>query len=115
MLTGESPGARAYQSFPLTGSPAWLLQDDTTRLLSQGTVRRCPHPDEPAFWFLAAGTLACAPCMGELLEAASASEACQACGAPASAVAAWMVGDIPCIAGLCDRCQDTGLVPLGPN
>ncbi len=116
MLAGDSPGAQAYQSYPLPGSPARRMHDNAARLLGCGAVPRCPHPDEPAFWFLQAGQLACAPCAGELLAATDGTETpCQACGAPATAVAAWMVGDVPCIAGLCDPCHLTGLVPLTPN
>jgi hypothetical protein len=116
VLAGDSSGAHGYQGYPLTGSPARRLQDHTARLLGRGAVPRCPHPDQPVFWFLAIRTLACAPCTGELLGAAGGGEAaCQACGQPASAVAAWMVGDVPCIADLCDGCHTTGLVPLAPN
>jgi hypothetical protein len=115
VLAGDSPGARSYQSYPLTGSPARRLQDETARLLGRDGVPRCPHPGEPAFWYLPAGTLACAPCLADLLAGAGPADACQACGAPAAAVAAWMVGDVPCVAGLCAPCHTTGLVPLVPN
>ena len=116
MLAGSSSGAHGYQSYPLTGSPARRLLDETARLLGSGTVPRCPHPGEPAFWFLPAGLLACGPCAGELLDAAAGAEqSCHACGAPAGAVAAWVVGDVPCVAALCEACHSTGLVPILPN
>ncbi len=116
MLAGNPSGAHGYQSYPLTGSPARRLQDDTARLLGTGSVPRCPHPGEPAFWFLAAGLLACGPCASEFLDAAAgAAQVCQACGNQASAVAAWVVGDVPCVAALCDPCHSTGLVPILPN
>ena len=116
MLAGDPSGAHGYQSYPLTGSPARRLQDDTARLLRSGNVPRCPHPGEPSFWFLPAGLLACALCASELLDVpAGAEPACQACGGPAEAVAAWVVGDVPCVAALCGPCHGTGLVPLLPN
>jgi len=114
VLADDASGARGYQSYPLTGSPARRLHDDAARQLRHGRVPRCPHPERPAFWYLPAGTLACAPCAGELLGADSGT-ACQACGEPASAVAGWVIGDVPCIAGLCERCQSSGLVPIIPN
>jgi len=61
VLAGDSSGARAYESYPLTGSPARRLVDDAARLLRHGAVSRCPHPEQPAFWYLPARTLACAP------------------------------------------------------
>jgi hypothetical protein len=122
VLAGDSsgahdyPGAHGYQSYPLTGSPARRLQDDTARQLGRGTVPRCPHPGEPAFWFLSTGLLACVPCTSRLLDAgAGADRACQVCGNPANTAAAWVVGDVPCIAALCEICHGTGLVPLIPN
>lgn len=116
MLAGDSSGAWAYESYPLTGSPARRLVDDAARLLRHGAVARCPHPQQPAFWYLPARTLACAPCTGELLDAADGAAArCEVCGEPASAVASWVVGDVPCIASLCERCHATGAVPLIPN
>ena len=114
MLAGDASAARAYQSYPLPGSPARRLHDDAARLLRRGLVPRCPHPEQPAFWYLPAGTLACAPCIGELLGVGSGT-ACQACGDPASATAVWVIGDVPCITGLCERCHTSGLVPLIPN
>jgi len=114
VLAGDSSGARAYESYPLTGSPARRLMDDVARLLREGAVARCPHPGEQAFWYLPARMLACAPCVGELAGGA-AGTACEACGAPATAVAAWVAGDVPCIAGLCGRCHEIGLVPVAPN
>ena len=116
MLAGDSSGAHGYRSYPLTGSPARRLLDETARLLGSGAVPRCPHPGEPAFWFLPAGLLACGPCADELFDAAAGTaQACHACGAPASAVAAWVVEDVPCVAALCEACHSTGLVPIMPN
>lgn len=114
MLADESSGAWAYESYPLAGSPARRLVDDAARMLRQDAVARCPHPGEPAFWYLPAGTLACASCVAELLAAAT-ENTCEACGAPAAAFAAWVVSDVPCIAGLCEGCSDIGLVPLVAN
>lgn len=60
--------------------------------------------------------LACAECATAALEAADGEAAvCHICEQPASAVAAWVIRDIPCIARLCDECHGTGLVPLVPN
>lgn len=116
MLESGPPGAYGYQSYPLPGSPARRLHDEAARLLGSGELSRCPHPDQPVFWYLPAEVLACAPCLDQLLAAAGSSgTVCQACAAPASAIAAWTVGDVPCVAGLCDGCRQTGLVPLAPN
>lgn len=115
MLAGDAPGARACESYPLSGSPARRLVDDAARMLRRGAVARCPHPDEPAFWYLPAGTLACASCVGELAGTASAGGTCEACGDPASAIVAWVASGVPCIAGLCERCRGIGLVPVAPN
>jgi hypothetical protein len=110
------PVARGYRSLPLPGSPAAQLRDDTAGLLASGLLPRCPHPGRPAFWFLPTGTLACAPCAGQLLAAAGGqADRCQACGGPATAVAAWVIGDVPCVGTLCVPCSTTGLVPEAPN
>jgi len=114
--TGDLSGARAFQGHPLAGSPAGRLRDAAARIIAAGTLPRCPHPDQPALWYLPAGWLTCVPCTTGLLEAAGSQQAgCHLCGAPATAVAAWVVGDIPCIGPLCDQCHSTGLVPLTPN
>ncbi|HCU97259.1 MAG TPA: hypothetical protein DHU96_32945 [Actinobacteria bacterium] len=111
----EHFGVHGYRSFPLTGSPAGRLQDDSARILAAGLLPHCPHPDQPAFWYLPAGVLACAPCTDQFIETSGESADCHACGGPASAVAAWVTGGVPCIAGLCEQCRGTGLVPLAPN
>lgn len=110
----ESATARAYHAWPLAGSPAGRLRDDVARVLASGLVRRCPHPDQPAFWFLPAGILACASCTGELAGGAG-TAACQACGEPGSAIAAWVTGGVACVAPLCEGCHSDGLVPAAPN
>jgi cytochrome c5 len=92
------------------------LRDDTTRMLAAGLLPRCPHPDQPAFWYLPGGTLACAPCTEDLIEnTGEGASLCHVCGEPATAVAAWVSGGVPCVAGLCKGCHATGLVPLAPN
>jgi hypothetical protein len=111
---GHAAGGHAYQGLPLAGSPAARLADDAARTLAAGLLPRCPHPDQPAFWYLPAGMLACAPCANRLA-ASTGRVACHSCGAPASAVAAWVSGDVPCVAGLCGRCRATGLVAVTPN
>ena len=104
-----------YRGLPLAGSPAGRLQDHTTRMLAGGTLPRCPHPDEPAFWYLPAGVLTCAPCMGQFIAAAGEPAACHVCGGPSAAIAAWVAGGVPCLADLCQQCHANGLVPLVPN
>ena len=108
-------GVRSYHGLPLAGSPAARLQDDTARMLASGLIPRCPHPDRPAIWFLPAGMLACASCADRFIEATPDDAICHACGEPATAMAAWVVGSVPCVAGLCDGCHGTGLVPVTPN
>src|SRR4051794_29543263 len=115
MLADDPSGVRAYQGHPLPGSPASRLQEDAARRLRAGTVRRCPHPDQPAFWCLDAGLLTCLPCTREYLQAAREPSACQVCGGPASAMAAWVAGDVPCLAALCEPCRRAGLVLLTLN
>jgi hypothetical protein len=108
--------ARAYQGHPLAGSPAGRLRDAAARVIAAGTLPRCPHPDQPALWYLPAGSLTCGACTGALLEAADRTQpGCHICGAPATAIAAWVVRDAPCIGPLCDGCHGTGLVPVTPN
>jgi hypothetical protein len=116
-MPSDGAASRGYQGLPLSGSPAARLLDDTARLLASGRVPRCPHPGEPAFWYLPAGILACAPCLGELAAGAGhgPAPACQACAAPAAAVAAWVTAGVPCLAALCEACHTTGLVPVTPN
>jgi hypothetical protein len=51
-----------------------------------------------------------------LLRAAEATTArCQICTAPATAVAAWVAGDVPCFSHLCEECHGIGFVPVMPN
>jgi hypothetical protein len=112
----ELAGARVYWSHPLAGSPAGRLQDASVRTLAAGALPRCPHPDQLAFWYLPAGTLTCGDCTGELLDAVDrVPPDCHSCGAPATALATWVAGGIPCIGPLCEPCQRAGLVPLVPN
>jgi len=109
-------GVRSYQGLPLAGSPTARLQDDTARLLASGLIPHCPHQDQPTIWFLPAGMLACVPCADKFMaSAADDSATCHACGAPASAMAAWVINGVPCVAGLCEPCHSTGLVPVTPN
>jgi hypothetical protein len=109
-------GVRAYQGHPLAGSPAGRLQDAAAQVLAAGNLPRCPHPDQPPWWYLPAGALTCGDCTRALLEAADDSRpGCHICGTPATAVAAWMLGDVPCLGHLCDECHGTGLVPLTFN
>lgn len=113
---GEVSGARGCHAAPLVGSPAARLRDDTARKLASGLIRRCPHPQEPAFWYLSAGMLTCAACTAQAAQAVGAAPAtCSACGAPADAIAAWVADGVPCLAHLCGTCRDSGLVPLTPN
>lgn len=111
----EVSGARGHQALPLDGSPAGRLRAEAARQLASGLIRRCPHTAEPAFWYLSAGMLGCAPCTSRHVQAASSPAACHACGAPATAIAAWVDAGVPCLAHLCERCQSGGLVPLTPN
>jgi hypothetical protein len=109
-------GARAYQGRPLPGSPAGRLQDAAAEILAAGTLPRCPHPDQPPLWYLPAGSLTCGPCTGALLLAADANPArCQICTAPATAIAAWVLGDVPCFSHLCEECRSIGFLPVVPN
>ena len=109
-------GARAYQGWPLTGYPAGRLQDAAAEILAAGTLPRCPHPDQPPLWYLPAGSLTCGACTGALLQAADASPVrCQICTAPATALAAWVAGDVPCFSHLCEECHSIGLLPVMPN
>lgn len=112
----ESARARGYQSYPLTGSAVGRLHDDTARMLASGLLPRCPHPDQPALWYLAARMVTCVACAGELMGGLrSADQVCAVCGEPASSVAAWVTAGIPCIAALCEPCRSGGLVPLAAN
>lgn len=107
---------RSYHGLPLAGSPTARLQDDTARMLASGSIPRCPHQDQPQIWFLPAGMLACVACADQYMRSADDDSAtCHACGAPASAMAAWLVNDVPCVAGLCEPCHSTGLVQVTPN
>jgi hypothetical protein len=115
VLLGDPSAVRGYQSLPLPGSPARRLQEDARRLLGSGAVERCPHPDQPPFWYVAPGRLACVPCTCEYVREADERAGCDACGGTAVAVAAWVVGDVPCLASLCKECHRAGLVPLTPN
>lgn len=115
-MTGEFRAPHGYKGLPLPGSPAARLRDETVKGLASGQLPRCPHPDEPAFWYLPAGMLACVACADRLIEAAGDEPAaCHACGEPASVVAAWITDGVPCVAGLCEQCRNVGLVPLSPN
>lgn len=113
----DPAGARGYQSYPLTGSPLGQLRDDAARMLASGLLPRCPHEDQPVFWYLPATMLTCVACTDEAMRDASGGTdpACHICGAPSSAVAAWVSDGVPCIAGLCEQCHTDGLVPLAPN
>jgi hypothetical protein len=116
MPADEIAGARVYWSLPLDGSPAGRLHDDTLRTIAAGTLPRCPHPGQLSFWYLPAASLTCSECTGELLEAADRDRPdCQSCGAPATALATWVAGSIPCIGPLCEPCQRAGLIPVVPN
>jgi hypothetical protein len=116
MPADELAGARVYWSLPLDGSPAGRLHDASMRTIAAGTLPSCPHPDQLFFWYLPAGLLTCAECTSDLLEAADRDQpGCHSCGGPATALATWVAGGIPCIGPLCEPCQRAGLVPLIPN
>lgn len=108
--------ARAFRGRPLNGSPAGRLQDAAAEILAAGTLPRCPHPDQLPLWYLPAGSLTCYYCTAILLGAADAKPACcQICRGPATAMAAWMIGDVPCFSHLCEECHSIGFVPVMPN
>lgn len=111
----DDGAAHAYRSHALAGSPARRLQDEAAALLASGAVPRCPHQGQPVVWYFPAGMLACAVCADAFLASAGREEACHLCGGPAAAVAAWVAGDVPCVAGLCEQCRTAGVVPLAPN
>ena len=113
--SGSAAGAQGYQAHALPGSPARRLQQEAARLLGAGTVRRCPHPDEPAFWRLDTGSVACLRCATGGRPSAEPAAGCQCCGRPAAALAAWVAGDVACLAPLCDECSTAGLTPVTPN
>jgi hypothetical protein len=115
-VADDPSGARVHQGRPLAGSPAGRLQDAAAQILAAGSLPRCPHPDQPAWWYLPAGVLTCGDCTGTLLRAADSQPArCQICTAPATAMAAWVNGDVPCFSHLCEECHSIGLVPVVPN
>lgn len=111
----EPARTRVYQSYPLAGSPVGRLHDDTARMLASGLLPRCPHPDQPALWYLPARMITCVACADEFMGDLGTASVCAVCGEPASSVAAWVTGGIPCIAALCEPCQKGGMVPLASN
>ena len=88
--------------------------DARLEILAAGTLPRCPHPDQPPLWYLPAGSLTCGDCTGALLWAADAKPACcQICAGRATAIAAWVIGDVPCFSHLCEECQQHRAPPRG--
>jgi hypothetical protein len=88
-VADDHSGVRVHQGRPLTGSPAGRLQYAAAQILAAGTLPRCPHPDQPPWWYLPAGALTRGDCTAALLRAADFKPARgQICSAPATALAA---------------------------
>ena len=108
--------ARAFRGRPLNGSPAGRLQDAAAEILAAGTLPRCPHPDQPPLWYLPAGSLTCCDCTGACCgRPTRRPPAARSAESPATAMAAWVIGDVPCFSHLCEECHSIGLLPVVPN